>query len=106
MRNISYYIALEELGVISRELCSEDGHRQFGEMKVEELPDNIIREMQENGTVSYWRYNADISESRVIEIIFAKNALNIRTIKTCAVIFTVIAVLSRLGAVISILSAL
>ena len=106
MRNISYYIALEELGVISRELCSEDEHRQFGEMKVEDLPDNIIREKQENGSVNYWRYNADIAESRVFATILAKSALNIRTIKTCAVIFTVIAVLSGLGAFISILSAL
>ncbi|SHI22076.1 hypothetical protein SAMN02745823_03546 [Sporobacter termitidis DSM 10068] len=95
----SSYDMLENLGIIKRKALSEDEWKAVQEM--DELPDNIYYTLKYDGAADisknreYWR--RDIPDDEEIQLKLAVlNACNIRTIKSLAVFFAVLAVIGIL----------
>jgi hypothetical protein len=96
MKNSAYYEGLSELGIISRKYCSREENKKFSAMRDDELPDDVYPgagDGFDDGT--YRRYSGmDIPDDKLRNYVAVKTALNVKTIKYCAVFFAVLAAIS------------
>jgi hypothetical protein len=78
---------LVKLGIINRLYCSESERAEFLKNSLD-LPEDVFT-ARIDGKIEFWRY-PDIDDEQMLRILKIKNALNLRAIKYCAIVFTII----------------
>lgn len=83
------YTKLEKMGIIKKAFVSDKERIDFQDLKEDELPEGVFYNYF-NGSYRYWRYpDTDFTSEDIRAKIMLQNALNLRTIKICAIVFVI-----------------
>jgi hypothetical protein len=94
MNSPDYYAELESLGMVKCVPCSEADQVRFRTMNDSELPENVFYDGSGDKKRFMCYIGAGVSTDQLNTLILVKAAQHIKTIKSCVVFFTVLAVIS------------
>jgi len=96
MHKAQVYYDLEKLQIIRRENVSKEERKQFQEMDLDSLPEEVFWDSNVEGR-NFWRYpKADMPDEKINMLLATRNAVNINLIKNCVLFFLVLTVISML----------
>ncbi len=93
IKSKAFYKNLEKLNIVQKLPLSDDEKKVFQDTDENQLPDDIFLGDVYNDESKYYRYPA-ISENEMNLRLAARNAVNLETIKKCAVYFTTLSIIS------------
>ncbi len=96
MKNSEYYEGLVNLRIVKRIFCTGEELADFKTKSNDELPDDVFHgetnDPDPDKRSCYWRYSDYGNTSKLNNLLFLHTAQNIRTIKSCAIFFTILSI--------------